>query len=68
MSMDSCWLSGTQVERRHHLRGEAVGKRRSQLVLEERIAQLEELSAQLQEQNLGFIKTFEEQLEWGSKG
>ncbi|CAE7810777.1 dnc [Symbiodinium sp. CCMP2456] len=34
---------------------------------EEKISQLEDLSAQLQEQNLGFIKTFEEQLEHARK-
>lgn len=34
---------------------------------EEKISQLEDLSTQLQEQNLGFIKTFEEQLEHARK-
>lgn len=42
---------------------ELEGERRANNNAQAKIAELEELSAQLQEQNLGFIKTFEQQLE-----
>ncbi|CAJ1418846.1 unnamed protein product [Effrenium voratum] len=52
--------STAELEMAQH---EVASERMAHAASQEKVAQLEELSAQLQDQNLGFIKTFEEQLE-----